>query len=154
MFPIESGSGVRHSTFHAVGVVTNGDVYRRLQEPEGDERSVVSSTSIENDADEYHLLIDESVKKSPRAVAAPVGRKVPLTGGNSCTRNRIFVCAIGMFSFFTLLMMNLPLGSEKGRSGETFSSHVWHIPSVLYWLWGNLSLCYSSLSNVNIAYLR
>ncbi|XP_055615968.1 uncharacterized protein LOC129762027 [Toxorhynchites rutilus septentrionalis] len=117
MFPNESDTGARHCTFQPVGVVTNGDVYRRLQEPEGNERSVVSLTSNDNEADEYRLLIDESVKKSPKTMGAPVGRKVPLTGGNSCTRNRIFVCAIGLFSFFTLLMMNLPLGSEKGRSG-------------------------------------
>lgn len=99
-------------------------VYRRLQDPEADERSI-SSTSNETDADEYHSLIDESYRKSKPKSGYDhhhhhhhnSRRGVPMTGGNNCTRNRIFLCFIGVFCFMTLLLMNVPWGAEKGRVG-------------------------------------
>lgn len=95
-------------------------VYRRPQDPEADERSI-SSTSNETDADEYHSLIDESYRKTKTKYIRPGydhnRRNVPSTGGNNCTRNRVFLCFIGVFSFMTLLVMNLPWGAEKGRVG-------------------------------------
>lgn len=97
-------------------------VYRRLQDPEADERSI-SSTSNETDADEYHSLIDESYRKGSKPGKTGYDhhhpkRGVPTTAGNNCTRNRIFLCFIGVFSFMTLLLMNVPWGAEKGRVGS------------------------------------
>lgn len=92
-------------------------VYRRLQDPEADDRSI-SSTSNETDADEYHSLIDESYRKSkPKLGYEAHRRSITSTGGNNCTRNRIFLCFIGVCCFMTVLM-NMPWSAEKGRVGE------------------------------------
>lgn len=106
-------------------------VYRRLQDPEADERhSGGSSTSNETDADEYHSLIDDESYnrkgKGPRMGIYDHRRSFSTSsfssgggggGGNSCTRNRIFLCTIGMFCVTTLALMNIPWGAEKGRVG-------------------------------------
>lgn len=93
-------------------------VYRRLQDPEADDRSI-SSTSNETDADEYHSLIDESYRKSkPKSGYDHHHRRsLPATGGNNCSRNKIFLCFIGVFCFTTLLLINVPWGAERGRVG-------------------------------------
>ncbi|XP_021710734.1 uncharacterized protein LOC5568339 isoform X1 [Aedes aegypti] len=95
-----------------------GDVYRRLQDPEAD----ASSNSNETDADEYHTLIDGRYKKSSKKYeeSRHLGRAIrpiPVTGGNNCSRNRVFLVIIAMFCFITLLLTAVPLGTDKGRVG-------------------------------------
>lgn len=103
--------------YTAGGNLAELPVYRRLQDPEADDRSI-SSTSNETDADEYHSLIDESYRKSkPKVGYEQHRRSLPSTGGNNCTRNRIFLCFIGVCCFMTVLM-NMPWSAEKGRVGE------------------------------------
>lgn len=102
--------------------LAGGDVYRRLQDPEADDRSI-SSTSNETDADEYHSLIDETCRKSSKGgyeqhAGSRASRTIPSTGGNNCSRNRVFLVIIAMFSFITLLLTTVPLGGDKGRVGE------------------------------------
>ncbi|KAL9694076.1 hypothetical protein quinque_013361 [Culex quinquefasciatus] len=102
--------------YTAGGNLAELPVYRRLQDPEADDRSI-SSTSNETDADEYHSLIDESYRKSkPKVGYEQHRRSLPSTGGNNCTRNRIFLCFIGVCCFMTVLM-NMPWSAEKGRVG-------------------------------------
>ncbi|XP_058812389.1 uncharacterized protein LOC131676957 isoform X2 [Topomyia yanbarensis] len=111
-------------------VLSRADLYPRPMpmDPEVvDERSSVSSTSNETDADEYHSLInDEPCKK--RTVKRPeqnglgwgtlAGRTGPkAVGGNNCTRNRVFLFTMVLFCCATLLLMKVPLGNEKGRVG-------------------------------------
>nr|XP_019544960.2 uncharacterized protein LOC109415532 isoform X1 [Aedes albopictus] len=99
----------------------SGDVYRRLQDPEADERSN-SPNSNETDADEYHTLIDERCKRSSKKYedgrhSGRGNRSIPMTGGNNCSRNRVFLVIIAMFCFITLLLTAVPLGTDKGRVG-------------------------------------
>ncbi|XP_039451236.1 beta-1,3-galactosyltransferase 2-like [Culex pipiens pallens] len=102
--------------YTAGGNLAELPVYRRLQDPEADDRSI-SSTSNETDADEYHSLIDESYRKSkPKVGYEQHRRSLPSTGGNNCTRNRIFLSFIGVCCFMTVLM-NMPWSAEKGRVG-------------------------------------
>lgn len=102
--------------------LAGADLYRRLQDPEADDHSI-SSTSNETDADECHSLIDETYRKSSKAgyeqrAGSRAFRAVPSTGGNNCSRNRVFLVIIAMFSFITLLLTAMPLGGDKGRVGE------------------------------------
>lgn len=114
--------------FPMAAASTNGEpgrsanFYRRLQDPEADDRSV-SSTSNETDADECHTLMDERCRKSPKAFDVGrqfrnrISRSVPSTGGNNCTRNRIFQVIIAMLGLFTFLLFFFSSGYEKGRVG-------------------------------------
>ncbi|XP_055524830.1 uncharacterized protein LOC129718261 [Wyeomyia smithii] len=98
----------------------------------GDEQSSISSTSNETDADEYHLLIDDSCKKrsAKRYEFSPVTRRGPTLPGLKrgassisaasfrCSRNRAFLITMVLFGCATVLLMEVvPLGSEKGRVG-------------------------------------
>ncbi|XP_058444076.1 uncharacterized protein LOC131425854 [Malaya genurostris] len=112
-------------------VLSSAELYHRqtpmvLEVP--DERSSVSSTSNETDADEYHSLIPgESCKKRITKRQEQNGKLgwngstnragSEAVGGNNCTRNRVFLLTMVLFCCATLLLMKVPLVQEKGRTG-------------------------------------